>query len=392
MTRVLLNDFAGHAFTLSLAESLPEVGFEVDYAYCSSNSTPHADFATSKVPVTPLSSGPTFEKYGLRQRVVAELRFGWNSARLIFRTRPDHVVMNNTPILSLLPAWIAARLRRAHYVVWLQDVQSGLVAGVKGQTSVAARLASFVEGFVLRRADQVVAISEPLAAAARNFGVDPESIAVLPNWTPVEHFEVGIRSNDWAVEHGLDRRPVLLYSGTLATKHRPELLLELADALPDVDVVVVSSGEGADRLAAEQVSSHRSNVHLFPFQPFERLNDVLATATVVVALLNSEASSHSVPSKVLSYLAAGRPVLASMPLDNPASRMIAFDADAGIVVAPEDVDAFFDTARQLIDDPERAAKLGDNGRVYAGRRFGRAAIADEFLRAARIGVPACPVG
>jgi len=386
--RVVLNDFAGHPFTLSLAETLQEMTVEVDYAFCVSNSTPHADFDSASVLVSPLSSGRSFEKYGVVRRIVAELLYGLNSARQVLRLKPQEVVMNNTPILSLLPVWLACRVRRARYTVWLQDVQSGLVAGVKGDKSAASRAAAAAEGFALRRADRVVAISEPLAQATRAFGVRPDNVRVLPNWAPVEGLDAGSQTNPWSVEHDLAGHTVLLYSGTLAKKHTPDLLLALADGLPDAIVVVVSSGDGADALAAAQAQLPRPNLRLFPFQPFDRLNEVLATATVLIVLLTDEASGHSVPSKVLSYLAAERPVLASMPVDNPAATLVADEAQAGFVVPPGDVDRLVECARELLDDSELSGRMARSGRRFAEQHFARDVVAKAFLEAAGIRLPA----
>ena len=60
-------------------------------------------------------------------------------------------------------------------------------------------------------------------------------------------------------------------------------------------------------------------MRLLPFQPAEQLSEVLGSGDVLVALLEPGASKFSIPSKVLSYLAAGRPVLGIMPADNPAA-------------------------------------------------------------------------
>ena len=73
--------------------------------------------------------------------MINELEYGWGSARLIRRRRAEISILNNLPVLSLAAPLLAGRLLGAHRVIWLQDVQSGLVAGVTGkQGAVAASL------------------------------------------------------------------------------------------------------------------------------------------------------------------------------------------------------------------------------------------------------------
>ena len=132
MSRVVLDDFAGHAFMLDLAEAMKRAGHEVTYAYCDTNLSPHADFAAAEVPVTPISTRRPFEKYSVIRRVVNELEYGWGSARLLWRKRAEVSILNNQPLLSLALPLAIGKLTGAHRIIWLQDVQSGLVAGVTG--------------------------------------------------------------------------------------------------------------------------------------------------------------------------------------------------------------------------------------------------------------------
>ncbi len=95
---------------------------------------------------------------------------------------------------------------------------------------------------------------------------------------------------------------------------------------------VVSEGEAADdlrRLAAERPDLP---MVIHPFQPAELLSDTLGSADVLVGLLEPEATTFSIPSKVLTYMAAGRPIVGLMPTDNPAAADIA--ACGGFVDEP----------------------------------------------------------
>jgi glycosyltransferase involved in cell wall biosynthesis len=161
---------------------------------------------------------------------------------------------------------------------------------------------------------------------------------------------------------------VFLYSGTLGFKHDPSLLLALArwagghDAL----VVVVSEGPGADWLAEQ--GREEPALRLLPYQPHDRLPEVLASADVLVAVLEPEAGAFSVPSKILTYLCAARPLLVSVPANNLAARVVE-RSGGGIVIRPGDSPAFLAAAETLLDDEALRAELAGRARTYAESAF-----------------------
>jgi len=115
-----------------------------------------------------------------------------------------------------------------------------------------------------------------------------------------------------------------------------------------------------------------------PFQPFEQLENVLGTADVLMAILEPDAGVFSVPSKVLSYLCAGRALLLAVPPENLAARIVA-GREAGIVVPPTDTDAFVRAGMELAQDATRREQMGRNARAYAEETFDIRRITDRFL-------------
>jgi colanic acid biosynthesis glycosyl transferase WcaI len=133
-------------------------------------------------------------------------------------------------------------------------------------------------------------------------------------------------------------------------------------------VVVVSEGLGADSLRSQAVEQSLENLHVLDYQPYGQLAEVLATADVLVALLESSAGIFSVPSKVLTYLCAARPLLASMPKENLAARTIE-RAGAGIVTNPGDAAAFLSSAEVLFNDARTRIDMGQAARSLAETNF-----------------------
>jgi len=117
---------------------------------------------------------------------------------------------------------------------------------------------------------------------------------------------------------------------------------------------------------------------MMDFQPYELLPDMLGAADVLVAVLEKDASRYSVPSKVLNYLCAGRPVLALLPSDNAVAEIVR-SADAGLV-APPGSDEAAEALDRLLSDEDLRTTMAANGRNYASRVFDLTLIGDSFER------------
>ena len=116
---------------------------------------------------------------------------------------------------------------------------------------------------------------------------------------------------------------------------------------------------------------------LLDYVPYADFPRVLGVADVTLVLLEEEAGTFSVPSKVLAYLAAGRPVVAAMPADNLATTTVA-RAGAGVVTRPGDHAAFAEAVADLLADDERRAAAGAGARAHATATFDIEVIADRI--------------
>ncbi len=210
--------------------------------------------------------------------------------------------------------------------------------------------------------------------------MEQSAINVIPNWAPIEDLPPRPKDNPWARAHGLADKTCFLYSGTLGLKHNADLLLKLGIAYrdqPGVAIVVVSEGRKAEWLKSEQARLGLSGLHVLPFQPYEQLPDVMGSADVLVAILDSDAGLYSVPSKVLAYHCAARPVLLSVPGDNLAASIVR-DCKSGAVVDPADVTGFLKAAEELLSSATRREELGKNALRYAQTNFDLDRITDRF--------------
>jgi glycosyltransferase involved in cell wall biosynthesis len=381
--RVVVHDYSGFPFPVQLSRELARRGNDVLHLHCPSYRAGKGDLELRAedpplLAIEPIDMGGDFAKYSPVRRVRQELTYGERAGRRIAAHRPDVVLSGDTPLFAQSVILRSCRRKRIPFVFWLQDLYSvAMRLEARRRIPVAGRgIGNALVGLerkALQRSSAIVAISEDFRKTLLAWGVPAERMHVIENWAPVDELPVRPRENGWARRHGLDGNPVLLYSGTLGLKHDAGLLLALAEALPEARVVVASEGLGADWLAERP----RENLLLLGFQPYDELPDVLGAGDVLLVILERAAGTFAVPSKVLSYLCAGRPLLASVPADNLAARVVE-SSGGGLLVEPDDAGGLVEGARRLLADDELRARLGTDGRAYAERTFDIGPIADRF--------------
>lgn len=385
--RVLVHDHSGHPFQAQLSRELARRGHAVTHSYCAAyvSGKGHLVSDQENLDFDPIGADTVAEKSRFARRLLQEVRWGVDLIRQVRRTHPDVVLVSNAQIPTLILFSMAMAVLRVPWVLWHQDVYAVAVrsfAGVKLSRSFRAVAHAFEIGerWICRRAAGIVAIAPSFIPVHEAWGTAHKTV-VIPNWAPLDEIVPVDRKNDWAVENQLDDTLTLLYSGTLGLKHNPALLVALArevrDRGKDVHLVVVNEGPAAEVLRAE-ASRLDVPLTLLPFQPYDRLPEVLGSGDILLVLLEQQAGAFSVPSKTLSYLCAGRPVLGMLPSENLAADLI--HQAGGHVAAPHE-DALPEAATwavELLDDADRRQELGDAGRKLAEREFALAECTDRF--------------
>jgi colanic acid biosynthesis glycosyl transferase WcaI len=326
-----------------------------------------------------------FARYSPWTRFRQEREYGLNASARIREFGPDVVLSANTPLLAQRRLLSETKRLGSRFVFWQQDILGIGIRRVLEQRY--GRLGAAIgnrfirlERSLLLSSDAIAVISDGFLPTLEQLRIPTDKIYVIENWAPIDELPLRPRANEWARQQGLVAKRVVLYSGTLGLKHDPGAIVQLARHLSnqdDVEVVVVSEGRGADWLRRRREEERLSNLRLLPFQPYAELPDVLASGDVLLTLLEADAGAFSVPSKVLSYLCAGRALLAAVPSDNLAAEVVR-RSGGGVLVEPGDEGDLVTNATRLLADAGRREALGRQARRYAEENFDVAGIGDKF--------------
>lgn len=282
-----------------------------------------------------------------------------------------HAVVAQMP--SLAGAVAAARIARRHgvpFVPVVQDLMGAAAAqsGISGGDRAAAAAAR-AERYALGRATLVGVIHDSFRPRVEAMGVDPSRIRLVPNWSHVAR-PSRPRAETRARLGWSGDRPVVLHSGNMGLKQGLEVLVDAARLDPGVDVVLM--GDGNQRAALRERAGDLPNLRFLPPAEEADFPDVLAAADVLAVTQRASVLDMSVPSKLTSYFAAGRPVLASVAAEGGTADEVR-RSGAGVLVPPEDPDALLKAVRELAADAAAADRLGARGPAYVDERLSRAA-------------------
>lgn len=292
--------------------------------------------------------------------------------------RVDAVIAMSPPLTLGLTGWAVHVLRRGPLVFNVQDVFPDAAVETAAVTSpLLIGAARWLERLTYRASAAVTVLSDDLRdnVAAKLPPTRRADVHVIPNFVDVQAIKPRSRDTAYRRELGLGDGPVVLYAGNVGFSQSLELVVHAARALPEVTFLV--NGDGAARPGLEVAGRELANLRFGAFQPVERLAEVLATGDVHVVPLRRGLGRVSVPSKIYSILAAGRPVLAAVDPGTEVPRLLEASG-GGLAVPPDDPEAFVDGLRQLLAEPGWAAERGARGRAWVEAAASPAAVAEQY--------------
>jgi len=286
----------------------------------------------------------------------------------------DVVVAKTDPPLISLVVSLAAGLRGALLVNWLQDLfpevasvlTPGLMPGWLERLLVAARDRS------LRRAALNIVLGEGMRRRVLNAGVDAGKVRIIPNWADMGTVVPQPAATSRARQRlGLEGRFVVGYSGNLGRAHEFDTLMGAARLLradARFAFLITGSGAKAEALQSAVRAAGLDNFFFQPYQPAELLSDSLAAADVHFVSLLPALEGLIVPSKLYGILAAGRPTLFVGDRNGDVAKILR-DQDCGAAVALGDCQGLAAELRLLAESPELVESMGANARALGLARY-----------------------
>jgi glycosyltransferase involved in cell wall biosynthesis len=282
---------------------------------------------------------------------------------------PADVVVATTPPLFTAVAGLAiARMNGAPFVLDVRDLWPAAATSLlQISPGWETRAAEVIEQTLYRSAAVVTAVTKPFCDHIDRLRERGPRTVLIPNGTIPQFF---------AADGGLDRstlgvdpgRFLLTFAGILGIAQALPSVLDAAPAFDDVgDLLLVGEGPLKASLVDQAREQQLGNVRFHDQVPLEEVPPLLAASDALLVPLSGHPTfDQFVPSKLIDFMAVGRPVVLSAA--GEAARILE-RAGGGIVVPPESPEALAAAVRRLAADPAEAAAMGERGRAFAHRRL-----------------------
>lgn len=311
------------------------------------------------------------------KRILHEASFIASSClRALGGKKPDLLFVVSPPLGLGISAMLLSRVWRIPFLFHVEDLQPDAAVDL-GMLHVG-RLTKFlygVERLAYRHAAVVSTITESMRLRIVAKGIPDHKVILSSAWADPTCFSVPLQSGGELFRRmfGFTNRFLVIHSGNMGVKQGLEMILHAASQSRDDDGIaylLVGDGVMRPQLERQAQSLGLRNLHFLPLQPKAMFLDMLAAADVCLVTQQQTVADIVFPSKVVTLLSAGRPVVASLNSSSEVARVVT-EAGSGVVTPPEDSLALRDALFALRQQPDRLREMSFNGRVYARERWNR---------------------
>lgn len=290
-------------------------------------------------------------------------------------------VYEPSPITVGLPALVFKRLKRAPILFWVQDLwPESLSATGAIRSKWILRLVAKMVRLIYRHCDRVLVQSQGFIRHVTAMGADPRHVVYFPNWA--ESLYRPVRADTGIPERAeMPEGFRVMFAGNIGAAQSFETLLGAAEHLrsrTDIHWVILGDGHHKPWVEEQIIGRNLKNhVHLLGWRPVESMPRYFALAdALLVSLRKDPLFAITIPSKVQSYLACGRPIVAA--LEGTGAAVIK-EAGAGVVCEPDDERGLAEAVLALADLPPRERdRMGQRARDYYDRHFERNMLLDRL--------------
>jgi colanic acid biosynthesis glycosyl transferase WcaI len=305
------------------------------------------------------------------KRVVHEASFITSATiRAIGRKRPDVLLVVSPPLGLTASAILLSRVWRVPYVFDVMDLQPDAASDLGMLPGWALRFLYKVEEAAYRNARLVTTLTPSMRKKIVDKGVPAEKVELLE--PRMDDSLVDLRPEEGTIfrqRYGFGEKFLVTHSGNMGMKQGLDVVLDAA-ALHrgDDSMQFLFVGDGADRERIRRRASEMrlANVRFLPLLNQEDFRGLLAASGICLVTQQNHVSEIAFPSKIVTYLAAGRPIIASVNRECEVARVVC-ESGAGRVVDAEEPEALALALKEMRD--ENLSQYGENARQYASMRW-----------------------
>lgn len=299
----------------------------------------------------------------------------------LFTGKCDAILVYSPPLTLGITAYILRLLKRSIFVFNVQDLfpQSAIDLNVL-RNNLLIKLFRRLERFIYRSADHITVHSSGNRNYITSWGIIEDKISVIHNCIDTDFIKPADKDRMFLKEHDINGKYVISFGGIMGYSQDLDTTLEAARMLQPVEEIVfllVGDGPEKERLQHRAEELGLINVKFLPMLDQDQYRTLLISSDIGLVTLKKEVKTPVVPSKIVSLMSAGCPLIAALPLDGDAAELV-IEANCGLCVQPENPEALKDAIMQIYSDNDLADSFSRDGRDYAVKTFSHVRVAEEY--------------
>lgn len=319
---------------------------------------------------------------GFLPRILDYVSFMFAGTLAACRQRePDIVIATSPQFFCALAGLFTAAIRRKPFVLEIRDLWPASIVAVGAMQQ--GRFIQFMEKLELmlyRRATRIVVVTHAFKRDMVRRGINGKKISVVLNGVDSSLFRPAVKDAALLAQHKLTERFVVGYIGTMGLAHDLQHVLMAAKSLmhlPQIGFLFVGAGAEADSVRKTIDNDDMPKARFVAQRPHEEIPALLNLCSLcIVPLRNAEVFRTVIPSKLFECMAAGVPVIMSIPKGE--ATAIVHATGCGLTVPPEDPVALAAAIQRLCEDPEMLQRMRDNC-IKAAKLYSRDQLASDML-------------
>jgi colanic acid biosynthesis glycosyl transferase WcaI len=304
------------------------------------------------------------------------ISFGITSSLKVLSNRPDLIILETWPIFAQVPVIFYARLFKIPVISYIKDIypEAATAGGVISRDSIVTKILKYTDTVICRKSWQNLVISCTMYDHyIKNRGVDSSKMRILWDWLDLSFIHPVQVDGSWRREVGLNESDfVCMFSGTMGLASGADILADVAGLLREykrIKIVCIGEGVLKERIISEKAKRKLDNLIVLPFQPRERVCEVQSSSDVLLLTASPTMGTSSVPSKFVTYIAVGKPVICGAGPNSDLSQIVNAKK-LGISVLPGSAEFMANAIKQMMEmDTEERLEMGQRARAVALEKY-----------------------
>ena len=300
---------------------------------------------------------------------------------LLSKLRFDLIfVYEPSPITVVIPAIILKKIKKIPICLWVLDLwPESILSSKKVKTKLIPTLIMPLIKLIYKNSDKILVSSKGFIKSITDKGIPPIKLTYFTQWAE-SIFKPSVLAD---VENRslIPKGFIIMFAGNIGAGQDFGSILRAAEIIKDYSNIhwLIIGGGSEHKFLKDEILKRglTKTFHLLGQFPIEKMPAFYVQADVMlITLSRKEIYSLTVPGKLQSYLACGKPVLSMV--DGETSTIIK-EAGAGLTCSAENPECLAENVLQLYNmKKDDLLIMGNNARQYYEKFFDRSMLLDRI--------------